>query len=59
MVHKRGDWLSANAVCAQLQAEYDVEPQVCRTEVEIFLRELVKHGVVTLDSAFAPAPTER
>ena len=38
-----------DAVCAQLQAEYEVTAETCRTEVEAFLNELVKHGAITLD----------
>jgi hypothetical protein len=38
-----------DAVCAQLQAEYDVAAEVCRAEVESFLNELVKHGAIALD----------
>ena len=38
-----------DAVCAQLQAEYDVTPETCRAEVETFLNELVKHGAIALD----------
>jgi hypothetical protein len=41
------------AVCVRLQDEFEVEPEVCRTEVESFLNELVKHGAVALD----PPPT--
>ena len=37
------------AVCARLQQEYDVAPDVCRAEVETFLNELVKHGAIALD----------
>ncbi|HEX2537083.1 MAG TPA: PqqD family peptide modification chaperone [Pseudolabrys sp.] len=37
------------AVCARLRQEYDVAPDVCRAEVEIFLNELVKHGAIALD----------
>lgn len=37
------------AVCARLQQEYEVEPDVCRAEVEAFLNELVKHGAIALD----------
>jgi len=36
-------------VCAQLENEFEVEPEVCRAEVESFLNELVKHGAVALD----------
>ncbi len=38
-----------DAVCAQLQVEYDVAPEICRAEVESFLNELVHHGAVALD----------
>jgi hypothetical protein len=38
-----------DAVCAQLQKEYDVAPEACRAEVETFLNELVKHGAIALD----------
>jgi predicted deacylase len=38
-----------DAVCAQLQSEYDVTPETCRAEVETFLNELVKHGAIALD----------
>ena len=37
------------AVCVRLQDEFEVEPEVCRTEVESFLNELVKHGAIALD----------
>ena len=38
-----------DALCAQLQDEYDVAPETCRAEVESFLNELVKHGAIALD----------
>jgi Coenzyme PQQ synthesis protein D (PqqD) len=38
-----------DAVCAQIEQEYEVEQDVCRAEVETFLNELVKHGAITLD----------
>jgi Coenzyme PQQ synthesis protein D (PqqD) len=38
-----------DVVCAQLVDEFEVEPPVCRAEVETFLNELVKHGAVTFD----------
>ena len=38
-----------DAVCAQLQQEYEVAPDVCRAEVESFLNELVTHGAIALD----------
>ena len=40
---------SLDDVCAQLQDEYDVTPQMCRDEVATFLMELMKHGAVALD----------
>lgn len=40
---------SLDDVCARLQDEYEVTPQVCRDEVEAFLRELMDHGAVALD----------
>ncbi len=36
-------------VCAHLQEEYEVVPEVCRAEVETFLNELVTHGAIALD----------
>jgi hypothetical protein len=36
-------------VCAQLTAEFDVTPEVCRAELEDFLKELEKHGAIALD----------
>ncbi len=38
-----------DAICDQLQREFEVAPDVCRAEVEQFLNELVKHGAVALD----------
>jgi hypothetical protein len=38
-----------DAICAQLQNEFDVAAEVCRAEVAEFLSELEKHGAVTLD----------
>jgi hypothetical protein len=40
---------SLDDVCALLVEEYDVAPDVCRGEVESFLRELMNHGAVALD----------
>ena len=42
-----------DAVCAQLQNEFDVAPETCRAEVESFLNELVQHGAVALDPSSA------
>lgn len=36
-------------LCAQLITEFDVAPDVCRVEVETFLRELEEHGAIALD----------
>jgi len=38
-----------DSLCAQLTDEFDVAPEVCRTEVETFLNELVTHGAIALD----------
>ncbi len=38
-----------DAVCAKLENEFEVTPEVCRAEVETFLSELVSHGAITLD----------
>jgi len=38
-----------DAVCAQLQEEFEVAPDVCHAEVQAFLNELVKHGAIALD----------
>lgn len=38
-----------DAICAQLQQEYDVTPDVCRTEVENFFNELMKQGAIAID----------
>ena len=37
------------ALCDQLEREFDVVPETCRTEVGDFLNELVKHGAVEFD----------
>ncbi len=42
-----------DAVCARLQEEYEVSCETCRSEVETFLNELVKHGAVALDPSAA------
>jgi len=38
-----------DSVCRQLLDEYDIAADICRTEVEAFLNELVKHDAVALD----------
>ena len=40
-------------LCAQLVTEFDVTPDVCRTEVETFLRELETHGAIALNQPAA------
>lgn len=40
---------SLDDVCAWLQDEYEVTPQICRDEVAAFLKELMNHGAVALD----------
>jgi hypothetical protein len=40
-----------DAVCASLQSEFDVTPDVCRTEVDAFLTELATHGAISLEPA--------
>ena len=42
-----------NALCGRLTEEFDVSDQDCRSDVEAFLKELAKHGAVSLD----PTPT--
>ena len=39
------------AVCAALQREFEVEPEVCRAEVESFVGDLVKYDAVALEPA--------
>lgn len=38
-----------DTLCARLLSEYDVEPSVCRAEVEAFVSELVASGAATID----------
>lgn len=38
-----------DTLCARLEDEFDVSPEVCRTEVESFLRVLAENNAVTLD----------
>jgi hypothetical protein len=39
------------ALCRQLVCEFDVTPEQCRADVEAFLEEMERHGVVS----FGPA----
>ena len=36
-------------LCNKLQEEFDVSAETCRTDVQAFLNELVKHDAITLD----------
>ena len=36
-------------ICAQLEREFDVTPEACRNDVEMFLNELARHGAIALD----------
>ena len=38
------------AICSQLENEFDVAPETCRAEVSVFLDELVKHGAALLNA---------
>ncbi len=40
---------SLDALCAQLEKEFDVPPDVCHAEVETFIDQLVKHGAAKRD----------
>lgn len=33
-------------ICRQLEVEFEVDPDVCESEVRTFLEELAKHGVI-------------
>ena len=41
------------ALCAKLQEEFDVSEETCRSDVEAFLNDLVKHGAISLDPSAA------
>ncbi|KQX19470.1 MULTISPECIES: PqqD family peptide modification chaperone [unclassified Sphingomonas] len=43
--------ISLSALCDRLMQDFDVHPDLCRTEVEAFLQALVKHQAVSLSSA--------
>ena len=48
--------ISVDAMCAELIDQYDVEPEVCRSEVERLLDQLQSEGLVErLDLAERPA----
>lgn len=37
-------------LCDRLGEEFDVPPETCRAEVDVFLADLEKHGAVALQS---------
>lgn len=39
------------AICAQLDREFDVAPEVCRAEVKAFVDDLVQQGAVAIEEA--------
>lgn len=39
---------SVDALCAQLQQEFEVGPETCRADVERFIGDLVRHAAVSL-----------
>jgi hypothetical protein len=41
-------------LCVRLVTEFDVAPDVCRAEVETFLKELEQHGAIALDQRSDP-----
>jgi hypothetical protein len=41
--------ISFEELCARLLAEFDATPEQVRTESQDFLKELAKHGAITLD----------
>lgn len=40
---------AVEALYAQLLEEFDVAAEVCRAEVDAFLKELTKHGAIAID----------
>jgi len=40
-----------DSVCRTLMTEFEVEPEICRAEVEAFLKELEVHDAIALDPA--------
>jgi hypothetical protein len=39
-----------DSLCTVLEAEFEVDPTVCRAEVETFLKDMAAHGAVAIDS---------
>jgi len=38
-----------DALCARLEQEYEVAPEVCRAEIDAFVTELIAHGAASFD----------
>jgi hypothetical protein len=38
-------------ICQTLEGEFDVAPDVCRAEVEVFVEEMASRGVVAIEAA--------
>lgn len=43
--------MTVDRICESLLAEYEVEPDVCRTETIGFIEELADKGLVTLQES--------
>jgi hypothetical protein len=43
--------LAAEEICARLEQEFDVAPDLCRAEVRAFLDDLVLHRAIDLEAA--------
>jgi len=39
-----------DAICTQLENEFEVSPETCRAEVRAFVDELVNHGAAAIDT---------
>ena len=44
---------SVSSICSALEAEYDVDPQTCRSEVEELLQKMAADGLLTESSVSA------
>jgi hypothetical protein len=42
---------SLDRICAALESAYDVSPDVCRAEVEVFVAEMADRGIVRIEAA--------
>ncbi len=38
-------------ICGALESEFDVAPDVCRAEVEVFVADMADRGLVTIEAA--------